>query len=848
MIEKKTTRFLQYSTIFLITLSIAVFIGMAAFMLHQNRKAMDEISDTYMSEVSHQLESRYNSILNLQFSRVDGLMERTSPESYTEFNDDMVNELTIGGQVRDFTYLALYSPESGTETIYGESLKIINEIPLQKALDNHERKLISGVTDSGKVLALFGVNAGYPMPDGKTSTAMIAGLPIEKINSDLGLDNTDSLVYCHVFRKDGTYVLSHPEDHMNNYLDYLATVSDFDGKDPKQAFDEIKNAINNNEDFSIYANVDGQRRNIHFVPLKNSEWYLATVMMYGSLDNSVKDLGRSHLIAALISCALILIFMGLVFVIYFHLSHEQLKELHREKNRADHANMAKSEFLSNMSHDIRTPMNAIVGMTAIATANIDNLAIVQDSLRKITLSSKHLLGLINDVLDMSKIETGKLTIGSEQICLQNFMENVITIAQPMIKEKNMKFDVLIKNILCENIYSDSIRLNQVMINLLSNALKYTPENGEVTVSLYQEASPKGDHFIRTHFHVKDNGIGMTEEFQQIIYDAFARADNKRVKQIEGTGLGMAISKYIIDAMGGTIELHSEINQGTEFHVILDFEKASVSEDDMILPNWNLLLADDDEELCRDTAFLLQEIGIHTEYATTGTQALQLAKEKRDTQQKYQIVLLDYKMPDMNGIETAKQMRQYLGEEIPILLISAYDWSDIETEAQAAGITAFVTKPLFKSTLYHALEPFAEDAGTTKETPAEPTFDFSGRHLLVAEDHEINWEICEALLSAQGFILDWAENGQICVDTYEASDSGYYDAILMDLRMPVMDGYQATELIRSSGRPDADLPIIAMTADAFAEDVQQCLEKGMNAHVAKPIDVPKLLEILQKYFQ
>lgn len=527
---------------------------------------------------------------------------------------------------------------------------------------------------------------------------------------------------------------------------------------------------------------------------------------------------------------------------------QQTQALQDALMHARQANEAKTTFLSNMSHDIRTPMNAIVGMTAIATSNIDNPAIVQDSLRKITLSSKHLLGLINDVLDISKIETGKLTIGSEQICLQNFMENVITIAQPMIKEKNMRFDIFTKNILCENIYSDSIRLNQVMINLLSNALKYTPENGQVTMTLSQQESPKGDNFVRTHFWIKDNGIGMTEEFQQIIYDAFVRADNKRVKQIEGTGLGMAISKYIIDAMDGTIELHSEVNQGTEFHVILDFEKASVSEDDMVLPNWNLLLVDDDEELCRGTATILQEIGIHAEYATTGTQALQMIKEKNDPQQGYQIVLLDYKMPDIDGIETAKQMRQYLGEEIPILLISAYDWSDIEKDAKTAGITAFVTKPLFKSTLYHALKPFAEDAGTTKETPEEPTFDFSGRHLLVAEDHEINWEICEALLSAQGFILDWAENGQICVDTYKASDPSYYDAILMDLRMPVMDGYQATELIRSSGRPDADLPIIAMTADAFAEDVQQCLEKGMNAHVAKPINVPKLLQILQKYFQ
>lgn len=846
--EKKALRFLRCSIIIIILLCIAVFIGMTASMLRHNDKAMDDINEIYMSEMSHQLENRYNTILNLYLSRVEGLIERTSPDSFTEYSEKMVNELTIGGQVRNFTYLALYSPEGGSEVIYGESIQMINENPLQKALANHEKKLISGITTSGKVLALFGINASYPMQNGKKSTALIAGMPIEVINSDLGLDNEKTLVYAHVFRKDGSYVLNPGEDHMDNYFTYLETVPDFGDKTPQQAIDEIRDAVANDKEFSIYAHVHGQRRNIYFVPLKNSEWYLATVMMYGSLDNAVKDLGHSHLTDALVACALILFFLALLFAVYFRISYEQLKELRHEKKRADNANMAKSEFLSNMSHDIRTPMNAIVGMTAIAASNIDNVKVVKDSLRKITLSSKHLLGLINDILDMSKIETGKLSITSEQVSLRDFMDNIVSIAQPLIKEKNMKFDIFIKNILCENIYSDNTRLNQVLINLLSNALKYTPENGEISVTLSQEESPKGENYVRTHFHVRDNGIGMSEEFQQTIYDAFIRADNKRVNKVEGSGLGMAITKYIVDAMDGTIELQSEINQGTEFHIILDFEKATVSEDEMVLPDMDILLVDDDEELCRDTIPLLQEIGLQAEYATDGATAVEMAKKRYDEQKDYQIVLLDYKMPDMNGIETARQIRKHLGQKVPILLISAYDWSDVETEAQEVGISGFISKPLFKSTLYHGLEPFANPKEDKQESANEPQYDFHGKRLLVAEDFDMNWEICKALLSVHGFELDWAENGQICVDLFNDSEPGYYDAILMDLRMPVMNGYQATEAIRASERTDANIPIIAMTADAFSEDVQHCLDCGMNTHVAKPIDIPKLLRILQEYLR
>lgn len=339
---------------------------------------------------------------------------------------------------------------------------------------------------------------------------------------------------------------------------------------------------------------------------------------------------------------------------------------------------------------------------------------------------------------------------------------------------------------------------------------------------------------------------MSPEFQSRIFESFMREDNNRVQKIEGTGLGMTITKYIVDEMEGTIEVESEPNKGSEFHVVLDLEKAPCQEADMILPHWEMLVVDDDEQLCRSAVDALEEIGIQAEPALDGPTAIQMAAARHQAGRDYHIVLLDWKMPGMDGIETARQLRKTIGEEVPILLISAYDWSGVEEEARQAGISGFIAKPLFKSTLYYGLSRFAVSDGGTAETPAEILPDYTGRRILLAEDNDLNWEIANELLSVHGFILDWAENGQICVDKFCASQPGFYDVVLMDLRMPVMNGYEAAEAIRSSGRADAEIPIIAMTADAFSEDIQKCLACGMNAHVSKPIDIRELLRLLQKY--
>ena len=710
----------------------------------------------------------------------------------------------------------------------------------------------TGETANGDVLLLYGISVGFPyskgytLPDGSRCTALTVGLPIEKLNAALALNGDGSLVFSHIIRRDGSFVVQNSDIPNNNYYEWLQNNADFGERETEQVIDELKNAVNREEPYSMVFSIDGERRHVYCTHLENSEWTLVTVMPHGGLDDAVAGLGGSRISVTLAGCGLLLAATLVIFFIYMGMSRRQIEATEKAQREAERANLAKSEFLSNMSHDIRTPMNAIVGMTAIASANIDKPEQVKTCLQKITLSSRHLLGLINDVLDMSKIESGKLNLNTELVSLRETMESLVSIVQPQVKAKGQSFNISVQHISSEQVLCDGVRLNQILINLLSNAVKFTPEGGSISVAVTQELSPRGEKWVRTHFRVKDNGMGMTPEFQKKIFESFAREDTRRVRKIEGSGLGMAITKYIVDKMEGTIEVQSKLEKGSEFHVTLDFEKAEVPEEEMSLPAWDMLVVDDDEQLCRDVVHSLDELGVHAEYALDGETAVRMAEERDREGRGYHIVLLDWKMPGIGGLETAKEMRGKIGNHIPILLISAYDWSDFEEEAKAAGISGFISKPLFKSALYYGLEPYT-DSECQREEPVEAEENFGGVRLLVAEDNDINWEIANELLSARGFELEWAENGRQCVDMFMENEPGYYKAILMDLRMPVMDGYEAAKAIRNlEERPDGkEIPVIAMTADAFAEDVSRCLEYGMNAHVAKPLDIDELVRTIKR---
>lgn len=843
---KRTKRFLLISMCCLVLLCVLIFIWLSSAMTGKSEEAINEVGKIYMSEMSMQLQQKFDAITTSWISQVEGIIRRTPPEKH-QYGEEMLDELALGASVRGFEYLGLYTFDGDHEDVYGGAVSFFSEEEFQSTM-GEEKKIISGYDAEGEKLLFLTVDVQYPMRGGENSDMLVAGLPMSQLETALVLDEERSLVYTHIIRKDGGFVVRSGEAFRENYFERLTeTISSESEKSPEEYIDEIQSVMNANGDYSALVVSDDTHRHIYCAPLSNSNWYLVSVMPYGVLDDAIMHLSDERQKKMLTAGSIILAALLLIFFFYYRMSQQQLVELDKAEKAATSANKAKSEFLSSMSHDIRTPMNGIVGMTAIAIANIHDTARVQDCLKKISLSSRHLLGLINDVLDMSKIESGKLSLNLDILSLRDVMENIVNIVQPQIKERLQHFDIFIENIESEEVYCDGVRLNQVLVNLLSNAIKFTPEEGTINVFLYQETSPAGDAYVRCHFRVKDNGIGMSPEFQRKIFETFSREDNK-VQKIEGTGLGMAITKFIVGMMGGTIEVESEQGKGSEFHVTIDLERATIRDSGIVLPPWRLLVVDNNEDLCRSAASVLKEIGVQAEWVMSGREALQKIEENHRKNTDYEIVLLDWKMPDMNGLETTRGIRRIVGDDLPILIISAYDWSDIEEEARSAGAHGFISKPLFKSNLYLGLSRYVEGMSDEEEQSqsAEKELDFGGLRILLAEDNDLNWEIAEDILTDVGFEVEWAENGQICVDKFEESEQGYYDAVLMDIRMPVMNGYDAAKAIRTLDRPDARLPIIAMTADAFSEDIQRCLECGMNEHVAKPIDIEKLMRLLKRY--
>lgn len=841
---KNTKKFLLISFSILISVCIVMFTITSMYVSGKSDGAINEIGIIYMSAVANQMQEKFDAVVDSQILEMEGIVQRHPPETM-EYGPAMIEQLVLSAQVRDFLYLGLYTKEGDCEVIYGKEVEYESEEVFHKVLQDSSLRVFSGFSVDGERVMCLLIDVAYPMKDGKISDAMVAAMPMEYLENVLALDGENSLMYSYIIRRDGTFVIRAKEESL--FENMSETFCAYEGKEAAEYASELREAIDKNIDYATIACVDQEKRYLLCTDLPNSEWYLISLMPFGILDKILKDLSVNRQTATLMMCFVILGGIVIIFILYYRLSKQQLLELENARREAVKANKAKSEFLSSMSHDIRTPMNGIVGMTAIAMTNIDNPERVKDCLEKITLSSKHLLGLINDVLDMSKIESGKLTLNMNQISLRETMDSIVNIVQPQVKERQQHFDIFIQEIITEEVHCDSVRLNQILINLLSNALKFTPEGGRINVYLQQEPSPVGDSYVRCHFRVKDTGIGMTEEFQKKIFDTFTREEKAQIDKIEGTGLGMAITKAIVDAMKGSIEVQSELGKGTEFHVTLDLEKADIKEENMKLPPWRMLVVDNNEELCQSAVCSLKEIGIDAQWVTDGKTAVEMAKKYHEEQNPLEIVLLDWKMPDMDGLHTAREMRKHLGEEVPILIISAYDWSEIEEDAAEVGIQGFIAKPLFKSNLFLGLKHYMLDESEKEEKEESDLHNsFLGKKILLAEDNDLNWEIAEDLLSEAGFELERAENGKICVEKFEQSAQGYYDVVLMDIRMPIMNGYDAARAIRASARPDAKLPIIAMTADAFSDDIQRCLDCGMNEHVAKPIDVNRLTQLLKKY--
>jgi signal transduction histidine kinase/CheY-like chemotaxis protein len=533
--------------------------------------------------------------------------------------------------------------------------------------------------------------------------------------------------------------------------------------------------------------------------------------------------------------------------------HNQLavqKTLQDAYDAAKAANNAKTDFLANMSHDIRTPMNAIIGMTAIAATHIDDKERVQDCLKKITTASKHLLSLINEVLDMSKIESGAIELEEDNFNLSDLIDNLLTMVRPQIDAHGHELSVNIKNVQHENVIGDSLRIQQLFVNLMSNSIKYTPDGGNIKLSITEKIT-ENQKVGCFEAVFEDNGIGMSEEFTDKLFEPFSRARDERVGKVQGTGLGMAISRNIVNMMGGSIDVKSHIDEGTKITVTMFLKLQDVEEehyeDFADLP---VLVADDDEASMESACAMLDELGMKSKGVLSGAEAVRLVTDRHEKNDDFFAVILDWKMPGMDGMETTRAIRKAVGDDVPIIIISAYDWSDIEQEARMAGANEFISKPLFKSRLTHLFAKLTgkeEEVVNTEPLKELEKLDCTGYRVLLVEDNELNAEIATDILGMTGIAIDLATDGSEAVDMVRDRGNVSYDLILMDIQMPKMNGYDATRAIRNLGDDYCrTVPIIAMTANAFAEDVHAALSAGMNAHIAKPLDLKMLIQVIDRW--
>ncbi len=637
-----------------------------------------------------------------------------------------------------------------------------------------------------------------------------------------------------IIDREGNYIIKGKSFKNSNFFEFYKSYNQIN----KDDLEKLESEIHETGMFSM-QNSKAESCLIVHVPVNTSfDW---TILTYIPMTDITKNNIDWPLVIVVSFCLISLLIVDILVFMRFN------RKLAAAAEAADSANKAKTDFLSTMSHDIRTPMNAIIGLTTIAEKNVKDSQYVSDNLKKIKLASNHLLTLINDILDISKVERGNISLSPVTFSIVDSAENLVNISQPMVRQKNIDFRFRSRNIKYEYLYADQLRINQIFINILSNALKYTPANKQVYVDLSELPSEK-DGFIKLEYKVSDTGIGMSKSFMEVMYQPFIRQTDSRINTIQGTGLGLAITKKMVDIMGGQIECESIEGEGTTFTVTLDLETSSKDESEQKLPPLEVLVIDDDEVLLETACDTLTALGTNPDLAESGKTALTKLLEKKEYGKPYDVIILDWKMPGVDGVELTKKIREIAGNDISILLVSAYDWTQIEEYAKDAGIDGFISKPLFRSSLFKKISEMLglEENIASQE---ENNSDLKDMNILVAEDMDVNWEVISTLLDMYGIKSRRAENGKVAVEMLRHIQPADYDVVFMDIQMPVMNGLEATREIRKLENPyAAGIPIIAMTADAFSENVAECLEAGMNGHIAKPIDINNVIKELKKIRQ
>ena len=691
--------------------------------------------------------------------------------------------------------------------------------------------------------------------DGETVAILYGTTILEDLPAVLNIDNlynASAKIYI-VDTHNGDFLVDTWHNKLGNLSEYNSSNPGRRTKGKKNWDESTADILNLNSGYVIYRtpNTPGWQY-MYYAPSNINEWSIIVDVPESEAFSSVFAIQK----IALVLVGLLLVAL-LVYYLYINrqtkliVSNAVERAVLEEKlKKAEAAEKAKTTFLSNMSHDIRTPMNAIIGFTTLAETNIDNKPRVQEYLAKILSSSNHLLSLINDILDMSRIESGKLNIDEKPCSISEIFRDMRNIIQTQMQAKQLNFFMDTLDVIDENIYCDKLHVNQVLLNLLSNAIKFTPAGGSVSLMIRQkQGAPKG--YGSYEIRVRDTGIGMSEEFAKHIFEPFERERTSTISGIQGTGLGMAITKNIVDTMGGTIELTTEKGRGTEFILNFNFRLQEETKQTVVikeLAGVRGLVVDDSFATCDSVTKMLTQIGMRAEWTMHGKEAVLRAKQAVEMGDEFYAYIIDWALPDLSGLEVVRQVRAIVGEHIPIVILTAYDWTAFEEEAKEAGVTAFVNKPIFLSELRDTLVSALNKAETVipQAEKTDPVEHLRGKRLLLVEDNELNREIAQELLEESGFVVDTAVDGAVAVTMMKNSSAGYYSLVLMDVQMPVMNGYEASKQIRALDNPElASVPIVAMTANAFDEDRKLAIESGMNDHIAKPINIGRLLEVIAK---
>ncbi len=828
----------------IIALLLSAYLTITSTLQSRSLSRLEEGVETVINEITSKLE-RDSRILNAtaniisQANNFDvdatlAVMKTTTP---------LLETMRVQVLLPDDRIL---SPDGSiTDASDNEEISFAKEAPLGEHVSNREKSVSNG----SLILRHF-----VPIiQDGKTAALLYGVTKLSTLHQSLNIDNiynASASIYI-IDTKSGDFILDTWHDGLGNISDFSSSKSLRETKGALTWDEYTKDLMSLGTNYVIFRTPDTDGwEYMYYAPAGINQWAIAVSVPEKEAFSSVRAVQKV--------CIYLGIAMAVVVILYYRWVSRNAKKamelaveqavLTEKLQKAEAADRAKSTFLSNMSHDIRTPMNAIIGFATLAQANLDNQERMQEYLKKILSSSSHLLSLINDILDMSRIESGKLNIEEKECSISDIFRDMRNIIQTQMQSKQLNFFMDTVDVIDEDIYCDKLHVNQVLLNLLSNAIKFTPAGGTVALTIRQKPrAPKG--YGSYEIRVKDTGIGMSQEFSKHIFEPFERERTSTASGIQGTGLGMAITKNIVDTMGGTIELETEQGKGTEFIINLDFrlqEKPQHVEVIEELQGLHALVVDDSFSTCDSVTRMLRQIGMRSEWVLHGKEAVLHARQAYELGDEYHAYIIDWFLPDLGGLEVVRQIRAVVGDSTPIIVVTAYDWTIFEEEARQAGVTAFCSKPIFLSELRDIL--IAATSGTlqTQEFYSVPdlTEHLKGTRLLLTEDNELNREIAEELLSDSGFVVETAEDGNIAVEKIKNSEPGYYALVLMDIQMPQMNGYDATKAIRALENPAlANIPIVAMTANAFEEDRRRALECGMNAHIAKPIDVEKLLGLL-----